>query len=338
MAGSLDIYPFHDTEGAIRFGIQVGIFLVGVVVAQKLIISPAIRLYNERKRRTVGTAEASRLENDRAKKLEMEYFAQLKKSAEEAKSLKTQEIAAAQKAANLLISENQNKANSYLNDVREKLSFEMIQAKQSLPNQVKELVSTIYKKIGVVVVLAMIGYYSFIDPTNVYAVDAVQEGARTSFWYSVFWPYFQFIIYIGALVIFARKPIAAMLDKNRSELRAKLSEAKEAKFLAEQKIKEFEAQIASLEKKIAELKEQNLFDAKIERDKIKSDAAKVSESILKDAEHAAKELITRSKEEIRQELFNLALREVEKSLTPEQLYKLDAKLKSETIDGLKTLN
>ena len=27
MAGSLDIYPFHDTEGTIRFGIQVGIFL-----------------------------------------------------------------------------------------------------------------------------------------------------------------------------------------------------------------------------------------------------------------------------------------------------------------------
>ncbi|MBX9837151.1 MAG: ATP synthase F0 subunit B [Silvanigrellaceae bacterium] len=335
MAGSLDIYPFHDTEGAIRFGIQIGIFLVGVIVAQKLIIGPAIKLHNERKRRTIGATEASRLENDRAKKLEMEYLAQLKKGAEEAKNLRAQEISAAQKAANNLIAENQKKADAYLNEVRDHLSSEINQAKSNLPSQVKELVSTIYKKIGVALVLAIIGYKGFIESSPALAASGTGE---TSFWYSVFWPYFQFVIYIGALVLFARKPIAAMLDKNRNELRARLSEAKEASILAERKVKEYEAQIASLEKEIAELKDQSLFDAKIERDKIMSDAAKVSESILKDAERAAKELITRSKEEIRQELFNLALHEVEKSLTPEQLHTLDSKLKSETIDGIKMLN
>ncbi|WP_397600770.1 hypothetical protein [Silvanigrella sp.] len=335
MAGSLDIYPFHDTEGAIRFGIQIGIFLVGVIVAQKLIIGPAIKLHNERKRRTIGATEASRLENDRAKKLEMEYLAQLKKGAEEAKNLRAQEISAAQKAANNLIAENQKKADAYLNEVRDHLSSEINQAKSNLPSQVKELVSTIYKKIGVALVLAIIGYKGFIESSPALAASGTGE---TSFWYSVFWSYFQFVIYIGALVLFARKPIAAMLDKNRNELRARLSEAKEASILAERKVKEYEAQIASLEKEIAELKDQSLFDAKIERDKIMSDAAKVSESILKDAERAAKELITRSKEEIRQELFNLALHEVEKSLTPEQLHTLDSKLKSETIDGIKMLN
>ena len=181
----------------------------------------------------------------------------------------------------------------------------------------------------------MLGYKGLIEASPALATSG---GGETSFWYGVFWPYFQFVIYIAALVFFARKPILAMLDKNRNELRSKLSEAKEATVLAERKVKEYEFQIASLEKEIAGLKEQSLFDAKIERDKIMSDAAKVSESILKDAERAAKELIARSKEEIRQELFNLALQEVEKSFTPEQLYTLDSKLKSETIDGIKTLN
>jgi F0F1-type ATP synthase membrane subunit b/b' len=333
MAGSLDIYPFHDTEGAIRFGIQIAIFLVGVVVAQKFIIAPAIKLHNERKRRTIGSNEESRQENERAKKLEMEYLAQLKKGAEEAKNLRAQEIRAAQKAANKLISDNQRKADLYLKDVREKLSLEISEAKSNLPGQVSELVSSIYKKIGLAVMLAI--FVGQIQDTPAFAAGS---GGEVSFWYSVFWPYFQFAIFVTALIFFAKKPITAMLDRNRNDLRSRLSEAKEAALLADRKIKEYEAKIASLEKEVSELKEQSLFDAKIERDKIMSDAAKASESILKDAERAARELITRSKEEIRQELFNLALHEVEKSLTPENLFTLDSKFKSETIDGIKSLN
>lgn len=333
MAGSLDIYPFHDTEGAIRFGIQVGIFLVGVYVAQKLIIQPAVRLHNERKRRTIGATEASRLENDRAKNLEIQYLDELKKGAEAAKLLKYEQISAAQKAANNLIAENQSKAEAYLNEIKAKLENERNEAKKDLPNQIKELVATIYKKIGVAVLGLMLGYNLFASKQ---ALAADNEGL--SFWYSVFWPYFQFVVYIAAIVYFARKPIANMLDKNRNDLRAKLSEAKEATVLAERKVKEYEAKIASLEVEIAKLKEQSLFDAKIERDKILTDAAKLSETILKDAERAARELITKSKEEITQELFNLALSEVENSLTSDQLQTLDAKLKSETIEGIRSLN
>jgi F0F1-type ATP synthase membrane subunit b/b' len=333
MAGSLDIYPFHDTEGAIRFGIQIAIFLVGVVVAQKFIIAPAIKLHNERKRRTIGSNEASRLEIERAKKLEIEYLAQLKKGAEEAKILRTQEIRAAQLAANKLIFENQKKADLYLNEVHEKLSLEISNAKSSLPGQVSELVSTIYKKIGIAVILAI--FVSQLQETPAFANPS---GGELSFWYSIFWPYFQFVIFIFALIFFAKKPITNILNKNRNDLKIRLSEAKEAALIADRKIKEYEGKIASLEREVSELKEQSLFDAKIERNKIMSDAAKISESILKDAERAAKELITRSKEEIRQELFNLALNEVEKSLTPENLFALDMKLKSETIDGIKSLN
>ena len=267
MAGSLDIYPFHDTEGAIRFGIQIAIFLVGVVVAQKFIIAPAMKLHNERKRRTIGSNEVSRQENERAKKLEMEYLAQLKKGAEEAKNLRAQEIRTAQKAANKLIFDNQIKAELYLNEVREKLSLEMSNAKSSLPGQISELVSTIYKKIGLAVMLSV-----FVGQFQETPAFAAVGGGKASFWYGVFWPYFQFVFFVAALIFFAKKPITAMLDKKRNDLRSSLSEAKESALLADRKIKEYEAKIASLEKEVSELKEQNLFDAKIERDKIMIDA------------------------------------------------------------------
>ncbi|WP_233231266.1 hypothetical protein [Silvanigrella aquatica] len=306
--------------------------MVGVVVAQKYIIAPAVRLHNERKKRTIGSAEASRLEHDRARKLELEYLAHLKKGAQDAKSLRDQEILAAQQAASKIIADNQNKAESYLNDVRNKLELEMAEAKSNLPGKVNDLVSTIYKKIGLAVLLAFfVGQFHHTP-----AIAA--GGGEVSFWYSIFWPYFQFAIFLVALVFFAKKPITAMLEKNRSELKARLSEAREAAVLAERKSKEFEVKIASLEKEIADLKEQSLLDAKIERDKIMTEATIMSESILKDAERAALELITRSREEIRQELFNLALRQVEKTLTPENLTSLDSKFKSETMDGIKTLN
>lgn len=335
MAGSLDIYPFHDTEGAIRFGIQVGIFLVGVYIAQKLIIQPAVKLHNERRRRTIGATEASRLENDRARKLEMQYLEELKKGAEEAKRLKAEQINAAQKIATEIITENQTKAEAYLDDVKARLEAERTKAKSDLPNQVKELVSTIYKKIGVACLSFTLGY-ELLNSNKAFATPG--DGSTPSFWYGVFWPYFQFVIYLAAIIFFAKKPIANMLDKNRTELRAKLSEAKEASLLAERKVKEYEAQIASLEEEISKLKEQSLFDAKIEREKILNDATKLSESILKDAQRAANEMITRTKEEIKHELFSLALNEVEKSLTAEQLHSLDAKLKSETIEGIRSLN
>lgn len=334
MAGSLDIYPFHDTEGAIRFGIQVGIFLVGVYVAQKLIIQPAVRLHNERRRRTIGATEASRLENDRAKKLEIQYLDALKKGADEARQLKAVQITAAQKAANDMILENQSKAEAYLNEVKARLDAEKSQAHKELPVQIKDLVAAIYKKIGLAILAVMLGY-NLMSSVPAFAVE---NAGSSSFWYGIFWPYFQFVVYLAAIVYFAKKPITNLLDKNRNDLRAKLSEAKEATLLAERKVKDYEAQIASLEQEVAKLKEQSLFDAKIERDKILSDAVKLSESILKDAERAAREMITRSKEEIRHELFSLALNEVEKSLTTEQLHTLEAKLKSETIEGIRSLN
>lgn len=334
MAGSLDIFPFHDTEGAVRFGIQIAIFLVGVVVAQKLIIAPAIRLHNERNKRTVGRNEDAQLQEAKAQELENEYILQLKKGGSLARELRQNEIKIAQKQAQKIIADSSRKANLHLNEIKEKLSLEMMDAKSHLPNHINDIVSVIYKKIGLILLFALLPLISFV-PSIAFA-DA--GAANDSAWYTIFWPYFQFVCFVAALVYFAKKPITAMLEKRRDDFKAKLSEAKEAAVLAERKIKNYEKKIASLQAEIEELKRSNLAEAQVECEKILAEAAKTSETILREAERSAKELITRSREEIRKEMIQLALDEVEKRLTSKNLAQLDAKFKQETIQGIQSLS
>lgn len=334
MSSSLNIYPFESTEGVIRFVLQIVIFSVGLFLANKLIIKPALRLHNERMRRTSGNSENAKKEMEHANQLEHDYFTNLKKGADEAKSLRLQEIKKAQSNANKLIVENQEKANQFVQNVKSQITVEMAEAKKQLPSQLDEVMGIIQNKIGlnalIAISLAGIFYHSI---ANAETEDLIQ-----SFWYSIFWPYFQFAIFIVAIVYFAKKPIANMLSNRRDELRSRLSEAHEAVALADRKVHEYKIKINSLEKEITELKNQHLQDAKIESEKILLDAQKTSESILRDSERAAKELITQSKEEIRKELFSIALDEFEKRLTPEALLTLSKKLKDDALNSVKAIH
>src|SRR3989344_7895409 len=100
MSSSLNIYPFESTEGVVRFALQIAIFIIGLVLANKLIIKPALRLHNERIRRTSGSSDAAKQEMAHAQKLESDYFEGLKKGANEAKNIRLQEIKKTQLNAN----------------------------------------------------------------------------------------------------------------------------------------------------------------------------------------------------------------------------------------------
>ena len=329
MSNSLDIYPFRDTDGLLRFGVQIVIFLIGIVLAQKLVIAPAMRLYEERKKRTSGNVGLAKQRSDYANQIEHEYFTNLREGVKEAQKLRQQKILVAQEAANKIIAENQAKASVHLSRLNIQLTSEMQETKLNLRNQVEGIVSEIYKKIGVTTLGALLIASAVLYGKNATALD---EKLIPSFWYSVFWPYFQFLCFLVAIVYFAKKPIANLLEKQREDLKTRLSEAREAVTLAERKVVEYENKLSTLQKEILELKTQHLEDAKLEEEHILIEARKYSESILRDAERVSRELIMRSREEIRKDLYAVAIEEVEKRLTPEKLSLLDMKLKKETID------
>lgn len=339
MSSSINIYPFtlDDSQSIIRFGAQIAIFVFGLFVAYKLLVKPALRLHHERKKRTVGNNDAAKKDIEKANSLEHEYFLRLKEGGEEARRLRAEEISAAQKLALSIVTETQQKSNEYIKGIREQLLKETMEAKAKLNPLLDDIVKSVYNKLGLSGILFIICTSIFCFSQNVYA----QEEAIPlvpSFWYSIFWPYFQFVVYVSALVYFAKKPVTALLEKRRDDFRAKLSEAHEAVYLANKKVNEYEAKVASLEEELTALKKRNLEEARLERERILEEANRASALILKDAERTAVELIHSGKEEIKRELFFLALIEVEKRLTGENLTMLDKKLKQEAIDNIKNFH
>jgi F0F1-type ATP synthase membrane subunit b/b' len=335
MSGSINIYPFTDTAGAVRFGIQAVIFLIGLYAAHKLIIKPAIRLQEERKKRTVGNNIAAQQDLEKAHTLEQEYSARFKAGIEEVRKLRAQENAAAQQLALSIVSDSQGKSNDYIKNVRDQLAKETVEAKAKLLPLLDEVVSSVYKKLGLLttVIIGCVGLFAISQK-----VYAAEDSLVPSFWYSIFWPYFQFIVFLIAAIYFARKPLKSLLVKRRDDFRAKLSEAQEAIYLANKKVKEYESKVSSLAAELNALKERNLEEARLEKDRIITEANKASALILKDAERTAAELINSSKEEIKKELFSLAILEVEKRLTPEKLAILDQKFKQEALNNIKNIH
>ena len=216
------------------------------------------------------------------------------------------------------------------------MAKETTEAKIKLLPLLDDVVNSVYKKLGILSTILVLCGAFFAFSQKVYA--GTEESLMPSFWYGIFWPYFQFVIFIVAIVYFAKKPLKALLEKRRDDFRAKLSEAHEAVYLADKKVKEYEAKVASLESELNALRERNLEDARLERDRIIAEANKASVIILKDAERTAVELIHSSKEEIKKELFSLAIAEVEKRLTQDKFDVLDQKFKQEALDNIKNFH
>lgn len=155
-----------------------------------------------------------------------------------------------------------------------------------------------------------------------------------SFWYGIFWPYFQFLIFIALLIYFARKPVINFLESNRDDFRTRLSEAQQALSIAEQKVQKYEGLMNSLAKDIETIKERYLKEADLEKEKILHEANAAAESLLVDARRAANELITQSQKDLKEEIYRLALAEFKKQLTPERIEKIDTQFKNELIQSV----
>jgi F0F1-type ATP synthase membrane subunit b/b' len=340
MSSSINIYPFRNEEELVVFGVQILIFLIGLLIARHLIIKPAIRLYQERYRRTVGSTEHAQKDQEHARDLEHSYYENLKKGADEAHKMRHELIHEAETQAQKILQDAQEKTERYIRSANSLIESELRAARPHLVEKSKEIKQMIRQKVGVTSAFIFIFTTSLLfSNQDVFAASTPHtESLVASFWYSIFWPYFQFIFFLGAMYFIAKKPIKSLLGKKRDELRTKLSEAHAAKILAERKVKEYESKIASLKSEIEELKKQNVFDAKLESERILLDAQRTAASMLSDAERATTELIFQTKQEIKHEIYKLALEDFKKDLTPETLNHLNASFKNEMLSKTKSFN
>lgn len=326
-----------------RLIIQSVIFLAALVSANHFMIKPALRLHAERKRRTSGAIDMAKAEVAKAEGLEASYNRELKARTEEARNLRLSEVLAGQAEAEAMLANAQEQARLHVAQIQKTLEANVAQERAKLPSLLDQTVEAIFAQLvggtsKAIAGVLITGTLFLGSMTARAAQDTASTPGGFSFADSIFWPYFQFLVFVAALVYFGRKGVANLLESRRESLRTKLSEARQAVTLAERKTDEYERKIALLQKEIEEMRTQNIDDGVKERSKIVSDAQQMAVQIVRDAERAASELITRSKEELRKELVDLAVSTVEARMTAERVAVLDKKLKVEALASIKVLS
>ncbi len=336
MSGSISIYPFEDTQGLLRFGLQLVVFMVGLYLTYRLIVKPLLLLHEERNKRTEGNVEAAKLKESKAKEFEEQYHSRVKESLLEFRELKNKEIQSAIDTGRQIIIESQEKAHEHIDKVRHKVDQELAIAKQELQVKVKDIVAFMVSKLSFVFFMSAASYSLFLHK-NLLALS--QDFVLIpSFMDSVFWPYFQFLIFAVCLVYFGKKPITSLLDSRRQSYRAKLSEAHQAILLAEKKLNDYKSKVNGLELELSELKQKFLNDSKLEQEKILLEARNNADIIFKDAQRVANELIKSSQNQIKSELLSMAALELEVFLKSSgQAQQYDQKLKMEALESIQRL-
>ncbi|MCA2961846.1 MAG: hypothetical protein IOD12_16470 [Silvanigrellales bacterium] len=312
--------------------IQGVIFIGALASANHFIIKPALRLHNERRKRTSGAVDGARNLELRAEALETAYETELKARNEEARNLRLSEVLAGQAEAESILSQAHHAARDHVESIQTKLDATVKEERARLPALVDSVAESILKQLGAATALTFGVLVAFAS-----SQARAAGGAPVDVWYSIFWPYFQFLCFVAALTFFGRKVMAGILESRRDVLRTKLSEAKQAVTLAERKAQEYEARMENLQKEVASLIAQRVEDGVRERNKIVADAQAVAATLVRDAERAAKELVTKAREELRKDLVSMAVDAVDARLSGEKAKALDVRLKNEALQGVSSL-
>lgn len=121
---------------------------------------------------------------------------------------------------------------------------------------------------------------------------------------------FDFLAYCFIMYMLAKKPMAAFLQKRRSDAESEISEATRLKAEATERLERYESKLANLEAETAELEEQFRLDGQREHDRILGEADTQADKLRSDAAMA----ITREGSKLRGQISaELAERAMERA-------------------------
>lgn len=144
----------------------------------------------------------------------------------------------------------------------------------------------------------------------------------------------NFVIYISAIVFFARKPAAAFFESRRAGIASEMEAAKAAREAAEAHLREMKQKLASFDEERATLLTEFRELGEQERRRIVADAEGEAARIVRDAELAADNEVRRARAELETRMVDLALELAEKELTT----RVDAAAHGKLIDdGIEAL-
>lgn len=149
MSGSLNIYPFQDTETVVRFVIQICLFLIGLAITNKMIIKPALKIQAERKKRTLGNQGVAQNKLKHAHELEQAYNARLQEALDAAREAQAAQVKKSKDSAVLILQNAQQKSSAYVDEIKQSLQKERADASSQIHLHINDIVQELYTKLGV---------------------------------------------------------------------------------------------------------------------------------------------------------------------------------------------
>lgn len=310
--------------------VQGSFYLAALISSHYLLIKPLVSLSAERKKRTQGAVDSAKGLENKLEVLEKTYRDSHQYALTEARDLKNAQVLAGQAEAQGLLLAANEEARAQLQTTRSELAKQVEIERTKIPAIVNDLAEVALGKLTRASVFLAAGL-SILDSSNAFA-----GASEVDPMYGILWPYFQFIVFVTILVVFARKAISKMLGDKRETLRTRLSEAREARVLAERKVAEYEARLKNLQVELEEIRKEFAADGVKQRDKLILDARNTAAQILRDSERVGQQLIHEARVEIRKEVFEQVLGVLNERLKAETLAQADSVLKSSAIANLKT--
>ncbi|MBW1973496.1 MAG: F0F1 ATP synthase subunit B [Deltaproteobacteria bacterium] len=124
----------------------------------------------------------------------------------------------------------------------------------------------------------------------------------------------NFIILVGILAYFMRKPVKKALKERKENIEIALEEAKRAKEDAERKYQEYEERIKEVDREIEEIKRSAKEEGEMEKERIIAQANDMAKKLKKQAEWMSEQELKQAKAKIRKEVTQATIELAEKLL------------------------
>jgi len=155
------------------------------------------------------------------------------------------------------------------------------------------------------------------------AASAAEEAAGHAGipWYEIFKQTLNFLILVGVLVYFLRKPLSAFLAERTALLRKSIEDASRARDAAVEKLSAVEARLSGLSGKIEELNRRMDGEAGEESRRLQEAALAEIRRVQEQVQVAADQEVRKARQELRKEASVLSAKAAEeilsKTITPE---------------------
>jgi F0F1-type ATP synthase membrane subunit b/b' len=128
-------------------------------------------------------------------------------------------------------------------------------------------------------------------------------------WYAI-----NFIVFIGALVHFTRKPLGAAMQKRHDSIKSTIEENQKAFDAAQHRHDTYRTKLAHVDQESRELVDSSKGDGALERDRIIAGARDYARRLRSDAENVAKNEEERARLRLKSDIAHSALKSAEEML------------------------